>query len=187
MTIDPLTNTLYAMLQSATIQDGGDDKSTSRFTRLLAYNIASPLISVPLIGEWVVPLPQSSSGNTEACSEIHFLGNGTFLALSRDGSGRGGSSKKSSYKYKVSLYHRHSLHTDALAIRQADLFSIISATDIHGTDFDLAANPIASKGKLVKGITAATYVPFVSFLDSAQLARFGLHNGMLILLVNTCS
>lgn len=98
LTLDPLTNTLYAMLQSATIQDGGDDKSTSRFTRLLAYNVSSPTISVPLIGEWVVPLPQSGKGNTEGCSEIHFLGNGVFLALSRDGDGRGGDDDDSSYK-----------------------------------------------------------------------------------------
>ncbi len=118
MTIDPLTNTLYAMLQSATIQDGGDDKSTSRFTRLLAYDIASPLTSVPLIGEWVIPLPQSGGGNTEACREIHFLGNGTFLALSRDGDGRGGSDNKSSYKYRMSLRHCHRFHTDAPAGRQ---------------------------------------------------------------------
>lgn len=86
------------MLQSATIQDGGSDKSTSRFTRLFAWNVANPLVSVPLIGEWVVPLPQSSGGNTEACSEIHFLGAGVFLALSRDGDGMGGSDDKSSYK-----------------------------------------------------------------------------------------
>lgn len=86
------------MLQSATIQDGGSDKSTSRFTRLLAYDVSNPLVSVPLIGEWVVPLPQSGGGNTEACSEIHFLGAGVFLALSRDGDGRGGDDNKSSYK-----------------------------------------------------------------------------------------
>jgi hypothetical protein len=86
------------MLQSATIQDGGDDKSTSRSTRLLAYNVSAPSVSVPLIGEWVVPLPQSGGGKTEACSEIHFLGTGVFLALSRDGDGRGGDDNKSSYK-----------------------------------------------------------------------------------------
>ena len=98
MTIDPLTNTLYAMLQSATIQDGGDDKDTSRFTRLFAYDVSNPSVSVPLVGEWVVPLPQSGGGKTEACSDIHFLGSGTFLALSRDGDGRGGGDNKSSYK-----------------------------------------------------------------------------------------
>ncbi|KAF8961939.1 esterase-like activity of phytase-domain-containing protein [Flammula alnicola] len=147
LTLDPTTNSLYAMLQSATIQDGGDDKSTSRFTRLLAYDVSNPLGSVPLIGEWVVPLPQSSKGNTEACSEIHFLGSGVFLALSRDGDGRGGDDNNSGYK-------------------QADLFSITGATDIHGTKFDSPANPIAR-------IIAATYVSFVNFVDDTQLARLG--------------
>jgi hypothetical protein len=61
--------------------------------------------------------------------------------------------------------------------RQIDLFSISKATDIHGTKFDLAANPIASDGKITKGITTATYTSFVNMIDSTQLARFGLHNG----------
>ena len=66
------------MLQSATIQDGGDSKSTSRFTRLFAYNVGNPVVKPRLVGEWVVPLPQSSRGNTQACSEIHFVSPGVF-------------------------------------------------------------------------------------------------------------
>ncbi|KAF9002928.1 esterase-like activity of phytase-domain-containing protein [Cyathus striatus] len=158
LTFDVSTGTLYAMLQSATIQDGGDDKSTSRFTRLFAWNVANLASPATLVGEWVVPLPQSSKGNTEACSEIHFVSPNIFFALSRDGDGHGGDDNKSSYK-------------------QADLFSIANATDIHGFKFDDPANPIAKKGKLDKSITPATYVSFVNFLDSTQLARFGLHNG----------
>ena len=61
--------------------------------------------------------------------------------------------------------------------RNADLFSIAGATDIHGTKFDDPSNPIAKKGKLDKSITPAEYVAFVSFIDDDQLARFGLHNG----------
>lgn len=61
--------------------------------------------------------------------------------------------------------------------RQIDLFSIAKATNIHGTKFDLPANPIANNGKLTSGITAATYTSFVNIVDSTQLARFGLHNG----------
>lgn len=88
------------MLQSATIQDGGDDKSTSRFTRLLAYDISAPsVVTPPLIGEWVVPLPQNKKGNTLASSEIHFVSADVFLVLSRDGDGHGGDDNTSSYKY----------------------------------------------------------------------------------------
>ncbi|KAF7364280.1 Phytase-like domain-containing protein [Mycena sanguinolenta] len=153
LTLDTTTNTLYVILQSATIQDGA-----LQYTRLFAYNVSEPNVSVPLVGEWVVPLPLSSSGKVEATSEIHFVSEGVFLCLARDGNGHGGSGDKIKYKH-------------------ADLFSIVNATDIHGTSFDLPSTPVAPKGVLNKSITPATYVSFVDYADSTQLARFGLHNG----------
>ncbi|TFK84975.1 hypothetical protein K466DRAFT_495616 [Polyporus arcularius HHB13444] len=159
LTVDSTGTTLYALLQSATIQDGGTDKSTSRYTRLVAFDISEPLLTRPsVVGEWVVPLPQNKKGNTLAASEVHFVSDGVFLVLSRDGDGHGGDDNNSAYK-------------------QADLLDISNATDIHGTKFDDPTNPIAKKGALVKGITAGTYKSFVSFIDDTQLARFGLHNG----------
>ncbi|KAL1943968.1 hypothetical protein VTO73DRAFT_3786 [Trametes versicolor] len=159
LTLNDSGETLYALLQSATIQDGGSDKSTSRFTRLLAYDVSNALTVRPsLIGEWVVPLPQNKKGNTLAASEVHFVSDGVFLVLSRDGDGHGGDDDNSAFK-------------------QADLLDISSATDIHGTDFDDPSNPIAKKGKLDKSITPGTYVDFVDFIDDTQLARFGVHNG----------
>lgn len=86
------------MLQSATMQDGGDKKSTSRYTRLVAYDVSNLSVQPPLVGEWVVPLPLSSKGNTQECNEIHYVSPGVFLALSRDGDGRGGDDNKSKYK-----------------------------------------------------------------------------------------
>ncbi|KAF8073546.1 esterase-like activity of phytase-domain-containing protein [Lyophyllum atratum] len=159
LTLDHKNQILYAMLQSATIQDGGDSKSTSRYTRLVAYDVSHPLLRPKLVGEWVVPLPQSSKGNTQASSEIHFVSPGVFLALARDGDGRGGGDDNSGYK-------------------QADLFSIVGATDIHGTKFDDPAHPIATGGVLDPSIKPATYVPFINYLDPAELARLGLHNGI---------
>lgn len=92
------------MLQSATIQDGGSDKSTSRFTRLLAYDVAAPLLVRPrLKAEYVVPLPQNKKGNTLAASEIHFVSDGLFLVLSRDGNGHGDSDSGSNFKYVVRI------------------------------------------------------------------------------------
>ncbi|KAI0635217.1 esterase-like activity of phytase-domain-containing protein [Trametes polyzona] len=159
LTLDSTGTTLYALLQSATVQDGGSDKTTSRFTRLLAYDVSNPLSTrPPLIGEYVVPLPQSKKGKTRAASEVHFVSDGVFLVLSRDGDGHGGDDAKSSYK-------------------QADLLDIRGATDIHGTDFDDPSNPIAVDGKLNKAITPGTYVSFVDFIDDTQLGRFGVHNG----------
>jgi len=178
LTFDVDTHTLYVMLQSATIQDGGISKTTSRYTRLFAYDVGSPITKPELVGEWVVPLPRSSKGNTQACSEIHFVSPGIFLALSRDGDGRGGSGTKSGYKCVSVLFSVERLLIVKPAPRQADLFSIASATDIHGSKFDSPANPIAVGGVLDSSITPANYVSFVNYLDSTQLARFGLHNGM---------
>ncbi|PPQ92636.1 hypothetical protein CVT25_007715 [Psilocybe cyanescens] len=159
LTFDDSTNTLYSMLQSATIQDGGSAKTTGRYTRLLAYDVANPASKAKLVGEWVVPLPLSASkGNVLACSEIRFVSEGVFLALSRDGDGHGGGDNKSSYK-------------------QIDLFSISSASDIHGSRFDDPANPVSPGGVLDSSIVPAQYVSFVSLIDPVQLARFGLHNG----------
>jgi hypothetical protein len=157
LTYDPRTQTLYALLQSATIQDGGASKQTSRFTRLLAYSLASH--TPALKGEWVVPLPQTSKGATLAQSEVIHLKDGVFMVLARDANGHGGNDPTSAYK-------------------QADLFSIARATDIHGTAFDSPSTPIAVGGLLNPRITPATYVPFLSYLDPVQLARFGLHNGL---------
>lgn len=155
--MDPKTGRLYAMLQSATIQDGGDDKKTSQHTRLFAFDVAGK--NSTLVGEWVVPLPLSSKGKTEACSEILFVKPGVFFALSRDGDGHGGDDLNSKFK-------------------NADLFSIRGATDIHGTKFDSHRNPIAPNGKLDSSIKPAEYVSFISYVDPDQLARFGLHNGI---------
>ncbi|CAE6453719.1 unnamed protein product [Rhizoctonia solani] len=157
LTVSGDGRTLFALLQSATIQDGGGDKDTNRYTRLFAWDISTPGSS-RLTGEWVVPLPQSKKGKTYAQSEIYALTLTQFLVLSRDGHGHGddGNDAKSDYK-------------------QADLFDISDATDIHGTKFDGAA-AVAPKGKLDKTVVPATYVPFVNYLNSTQLSRFGLHN-----------
>ncbi|GLB38603.1 putative esterase-like activity of phytase [Lyophyllum shimeji] len=61
--------------------------------------------------------------------------------------------------------------------KQADLFSIAGATDIHGTKYDDPSNPIAPGGILVSGIKPATYVSFVNYVEPNGLARFGLHDG----------
>ncbi|KAI8970883.1 esterase-like activity of phytase-domain-containing protein [Trametes punicea] len=159
LTVDASGKRLYALLQSATVQDGGTDKSTSRYTRLLEYDITDALVTRPkLVGEYVVPLPLSNKGNTRAASELHFVSEGVFLVLARDGDGHGGDDAKSSYK-------------------QADLLDIRNATDIHGTLFDDPAHPIAVNGELNASITPGTYVSFVNFIDDTQLARFGVHNG----------
>ena len=89
--------------------DGGDDDETSRHTRLLAYDVsgvstADGTGNASYVGEWVVQLPVSGNkGKTRKASEIHFVSNGTFLVLCRDGKGAGDDDSKAKYKYVSSL------------------------------------------------------------------------------------
>jgi hypothetical protein len=63
--MSPDGNTLYALMQSATIQDSGNKKSNARYTRLVAYDISQANTTrPPFVGEWVVLLPLDSSGKT---------------------------------------------------------------------------------------------------------------------------
>lgn len=164
LTIDPATQTLYAMLQSATIQDGGNDDETSRYARLLAYDVSGVSTAdgsgdSAYVGEWVVELPVSNSkGKTRAASEIHFLNDGVFLVLSRDGKGGGDDDTESKYK-------------------NIAIFSISDATNISNSKFDDPANPIANGGNLDKSISPAEVTDFIDMIDDDELARFGLHNG----------
>lgn len=105
LTYDQTRGRLYALLQSATIQDGGAVDTTQQWTRLLAWDLSDPLVRPPLVGEWAVELPLTKKGKTNAASELHFVNEHVFLALSRDGKGRGGSDTTSAYKYVLSPYH----------------------------------------------------------------------------------
>ncbi|KDN43197.1 hypothetical protein K437DRAFT_153976 [Tilletiaria anomala UBC 951] len=177
LTFDAKTNTLWAMLQSATTQDSnGGDKSLSRNTRMFGWQLALPLlqgivsgksalplpqVQVQLKYEYVVQLPVSDNGKTYAQSEMHVVDSTTFLVLARDGNGLGDTDTKSKYK-------------------QADLISTKGATNIAGSKYDNPANPIAPGGTLVAGITPVQYQSFVDLIDATQLAKFGLHNGGVI-------
>lgn len=88
---------LYALLQSATIQDGGASKATNRYARFFKWDV-SDLNHIQLVEEYVVPLPQSSKPATYAQSEIHWLNKDQFLVLARDGNGNGDNTAKSKYK-----------------------------------------------------------------------------------------
>ncbi|KAG9048256.1 hypothetical protein FS837_000392 [Tulasnella sp. UAMH 9824] len=156
LTASPDGHKLYAMLQSSTMQDGGTDDTTSRNTRLFVYDIKR---HVPkLIGEYVVPLPQTAKKHkTLAQSDIHYLDGHKFLVLSRDGHGNGDDESQSDYK-------------------SVDIFDISGATDIHGAQYD-NSTAVSPDGVLAAGVTPATYTPFISLIDNSQLNRFGLHNG----------
>ncbi|MCO5556921.1 hypothetical protein L7F22_010476 [Adiantum nelumboides] len=158
LTLDRNTNTLWALLQSATIQDSNKgSKTTIRYTRILGYDVSN-VLKPKLVHEYVVPLPISSKGNVRKASELHIVDSETFLILSRDGSGFGDTDPKSTFK-------------------QADLISTKNATDIANTKYDEPANPISPNGVLVSDITPVQYQSFVDLVNKYELAKFGLQSG----------
>ncbi|MER8373083.1 esterase-like activity of phytase family protein [Mesorhizobium sp. M1406] len=162
MALTPDGKSLIAVLQSAPRQDGGDSPATRQNTRALVYD-ASDLGHLKLAHEYVVPLPvfKDAKGKTKiaAQSEIVALSDKTFLMLARDsGNGQG-------------------LKGDTSLVRQIFVVDVSSATDIAGGAFDAADKPLAPKGVLDPSVTPAKLTPFIDINDSAELGRFGLHNG----------
>ncbi|RVD18504.1 MAG: hypothetical protein EOS73_17785 [Mesorhizobium sp.] len=162
MAMTPDGKFLIAVLQSAARQDGGDSGSTRQNTRALVYD-TSDLAHLKLAHEYVVPLPvfKDAKGKPKvaAQSEIVALSDKSFLMLARDsGNGQG-------------------LKGDASLYRQVNVVDLSTATDIAGGAFDAADKPVAPKGVVDPSVTPAKLTPFIDINDSAELGRFGLHNG----------
>jgi hypothetical protein len=157
LTRSPDGKSLFTMLQSATIQDGGKSSSKRRNTRLLSYRVKDN--KVELTGEYVVQLPVLPSGRVASQSEMIYISDTQFLVLSRDsGAGHGQSNSQSVY-------------------RNADVIDIFKATNVLG-QYDSFNGSIASGDGVLKfDITPAEYCPWLSYNVNPQLNRFGLHNG----------
>jgi hypothetical protein len=152
---------LVVALQSATRQDGGSAAETRRYTRLLYYDVADP-DRPKLAREHVVPLPVFETAQGErrvaAQSELLALDETFFLLLCRDaGNGYGTDSATSRY-------------------RSIDLLDTGRATDIAGSRYD-GTVPVAPGGKLVDAVAPATLTPYIDINNTAELKKFGLHNG----------
>lgn len=167
LTVSKDGKTLYALMQSALIQEGGPNNPGRRPARLLEYDIKHG--NPEYVGEYVVLLPlwtdptvsdPSKRTKVAAQSEIHHLGDDKFLILARDsGAGNGLSSTKSIY-------------------RHVDIFSLKGATNIKSATNDATGGSIASAaGVLNAGINPATYCPWLDFNINSELSKFGLTNG----------
>ena len=101
LTITPDGKTLYVLLQSSTIQDGGT-ASTRRNTRLLKRDLKKK----EWTGEWVVQLPTYNDSGTKvaAQSEMHYLNKDQFFVLARDSSRGYGMPNSTSLYRHVSPY-----------------------------------------------------------------------------------
>ncbi|KAJ9609005.1 hypothetical protein H2200_006776 [Cladophialophora chaetospira] len=160
LTSSPDKRTLYALMQSALVQEGGRNASTRRLARLLEYDItdsANPVYKA----EFIVPLPVFANNTLVAAqSEIHFISETQFLVLARD-SGRGHGQDNSQSRY-----------------RHIDVFDISNATNLAGNSSDATTAAVASvNGVLSTGIVPATYCSWLDFNVNSQLNRFGVHNG----------
>jgi hypothetical protein len=161
VSVTPDDRFLAGILQSATRQDGGDKAETRQNTRLLYYDITNR-DHARLIHEYVVPLPIFTDAKgrrrVAAQSELYALDKAHFLLLCRD-SGNG-----------------YGVEGTASAYRRIELLDVSQATDIARSQYD-GLVPVAPSGKLVDGVTPATLTSFIDMNDSAQLSKFGLHNG----------
>lgn len=160
MSMTPDGKFVIAVLQSAARQDGGDSSQTRMNTRALVYD-ASDIDNLKLVHEYVVPLPTFESKGKVAVaaqSEILALSDKAFLMLARDSNNGQG------------------LKGDTSVFRKIMLVDTAAATDIANTEFD-AEKPVAPKGVVDASVKTATVTPFIDLNDTAELARFGLHNG----------
>jgi hypothetical protein len=152
---------LVAALQSATRQDGGTSPATRRYSRLLYYDVADRE-RPRLVREYVLPLPLFESADGErrvaAQSELLALDETFFLLLCRDsGNGYGTGGATSRY-------------------RSINLLDTSRATNIAGSRYD-GTVPVAPNGKLVDGVVPATLTRYIDINETAELQKFGLHNG----------
>jgi len=107
---------LYALLQAATVQDGGTSNANRRYTRLIQYDTLQAPPSI--VAEYVVPLPIYTYSNGKprvaAQSEVKYVDGKQFIVLARDSNaGHGAASSTSLY-------------------RHADVFDITGATNLTG-------------------------------------------------------
>src|SRR6516162_181133 len=157
----PAGKFLVAALQSATRQDGGASPETRRYSRLVYYDVADRE-HPRLVREYVVPLPlfETADGQRRvaAQSELLALDETFFLLLCRDsGNGYGTGGATSRY-------------------RSIDLLDTSRATNIAGSRYD-GTVPVAPNGKLVNGVVPATLTRYIDINETAELRKFGLHNG----------
>ncbi|RYD45866.1 MAG: esterase-like activity of phytase family protein, partial [Verrucomicrobiaceae bacterium] len=165
MSVTPDGSRLFALLQSATVQDtSGANQQTRNNARLFVYDIVGANRENPvLVGEYVVRLPQidlngdgSGLDGTAAQSEIVALGHSSFLMLPRDGNGMGKGT------------------TLPIVFKSVQLVDFASATNIVG-QYDGAGQQISPSGVLRPEINAAAGVEIINMLQQDDLAKFGLN------------
>jgi hypothetical protein len=168
VSITPDGKTLFAVLQSSTLQDSGAKGQANRaVTRIYAYDIsADPLPRTPK-AVYAIELPVYSKkgdgkiDSTAAQSEIVALDDHRFLMLARDSTGHG-CSCKAPEMYKSVL-----------------VVDTTGATNLAGTDYETGVKPIApqtdGRNALDPSIAPAKSQVLVNMLNTTQLGKFGMN------------
>jgi hypothetical protein len=168
MSVSPDGTKLFALMQSALVQDtNGSQQQTRNNTRLFVYDITFDRRETPvLIGEYVVKLPRfDANGNgsgldrTAAQSEIVAISDSAFLMLPRDGNGLGTGLNTGNPPAPTVL-------------KSVRLVDFASATNILGS-FDAAGNAISPGGVLNPAIVPAASEEVINMLAPDDLAKFG--------------
>jgi hypothetical protein len=164
VSVSPDGTRLFAILQSATVQDSGAGAQTRNNTRLLVYDISKTHTPAKPIGHYVLQLPalrESGDGGapdvTAAQSEMLALNDSQVLVLARDGNGRGkGTPLAPAYKAVL-------------------LVDLKGATNLAGTPYEQDVLPVAKDGVLKADITPVKQVELINLLNPVQLAKFGMN------------
>lgn len=164
LAVSPDGKRLFAVLQSAAMQDQSSDNATRNNTRVLVYDIAQTRLPKAPIGHYVLQLPtvrEAGDGHaadiTAAQSEALALSDTRLLVLARDGNGRGKGTPN------VPVY------------KSILLVDLVAATNLAGSAYEQTAKPIARDGVLNPDIKPAAQAELVNLLNPVQLARFGLN------------
>ncbi|WP_159727070.1 esterase-like activity of phytase family protein [Methylosinus sp. Ce-a6] len=164
VSVSPDGARLFAILQSATIQDQASGQQTRNNTRILVYDISTNPTPAAPVESYVLQLPTltqngkgGSPNRTAAQSETVALNDRQLLVLARDGTGQGSSPG------------------NPIVVKSIFLVDIGGATNIAGTAADTTpGGQVAPSGVLNPAITPAQSVELVNILNTTQLARFGL-------------
>jgi hypothetical protein len=166
--LSPDGTRLFALLQSATIQDSDGSQQNRRQTRLLVYDVSGTPTPIAPINEYAMTLPTlrangqggaaTTLNRTAAQSEIVALDNARILVLSRDGNGLGLIDPNPSVYKSILL-------VDTTTGAPTD-FAGVSSRDSEGGKIT------AAPGVLDPLITPLQWTEAVNILNSTQLTKF---------------
>jgi hypothetical protein len=163
LALSPDGTKLFALLQSATVQDtNGSQQQTRNNARLMVYDLAADPVPQSPTGVFAVQLPiLNNAGNggaadrTAAQSEIVALSDSSILVLARDSNG-----------YGVD-------NAPAPVVKSIFAFDIANATNLAGNGtINSSTGTIAVNGALNAGITPALGAEVLNLINASELNRF---------------